>query len=86
MQVHALSASVAVIFICYPCTICTEATGGTMLTSAHDMVAVIADHKPAENIIMFFPVLDVDFEKSLNVLTEGRRYAWVILGSKYGAD
>ncbi len=41
-----------------------------MLTSAHDMVAVIADHKPAENIIMFFPVLDVDFEKSLNILKE----------------
>ncbi len=41
-----------------------------MLTSAHDMIAVVADHKPAENIIMLFPVLDVDFEKSLNVLKE----------------
>lgn len=70
VQVHALSASVTAIFVYCRCAVCTGATATPMLTSAHDMVTIIADHKTAENIIILFPVLDVDFKKSLNILKE----------------
>ena len=67
MQVHTLSAAVHTIFIYDSCSVGTDTTSCTLLTSAHDMVAVIADNETTENIIVLFPALDVDFEKSLHI-------------------
>lgn len=67
VQVHTLSAAVHTVFIYDSCSVGTDTTSCTLLTSAHDMVAVIADNETTENIIVLFPALDVDFEKSLHI-------------------
>ena len=70
MEVYALPASVSVIVISYFGSVRPCAVAGTLLASAHNVVAVITDHKPAENVIMLFTIFDIDLEKSLNIVKE----------------
>ena len=67
MQIHAMSAPIDTVLISGTCSVCTDTTVCSLLTSAHDMVAVIADNKTTEYIIMLFPALDIDFEKPLDI-------------------
>ena len=70
MQIHALPAPIDTVLISGTCSVCTDTTVCSLLTSAHDMVAFIADDETTEYIIMLFPALDIDFEKPLDIKEE----------------
>ena len=67
VQGDPLSAPIGVVFIYYTSTI-SKYTGITLLASTHGVLTFLTDNKPAKNIIMVFPRLDIDFKEQLYIV------------------